>query len=759
MSWPRAEPLAVAAASPGAVRAGETEIGGLFTLLRRDLGRILLSVVAGLLLALVYLAVATPTYTASTSIFVDPRYRKMVGDDVVQGGVGVDLALIETQLSILRSDSVLGRVVDRLGLDKDEEFVPPQGTGMVATVRKALLGERPRLDPRVEAMEALARSVRIKRAQKTYVIDIDVQSRSPVRAAAVAAAMTSAYLADQTGVKVDEAARANVLIDARLAELRLAVRRAEDKIDDFKRSNRIVTSEGGFVGEQQLTRLTTELATARGVVAETRARLAQLETSMRAGGSADSLTEAIRSNVIQRLREQHAAVARREAALASQLQSRHPALIEVRSQLAEIRSQITAELRRIVRATRSESEVAANRLRELEGDIDRAKGEVTRSQTAQIQLRELERERDSSRSLLGVFLARAKETAQQQKLATPEARVISPPSIPVKPSRPIGWLVLGLGALAGMTLGTLRALVADHVDTTRADVAAVARPAARPQPEAPVDETRTFRGRVRPRRRVGSRIAPTLDPPSVAARLPAIEPAPLVRRTLRRLGTRGGAAGDVTMLDVMTAVGPEPRPSDEPFRRATDALLRRLASVRKAAETNVVMITSVRSRAGVSSIALALAYAAALAGRRTLLVDAAMRDADLSMTFARDLLQERPCVLDDPSHLAALIAVDAASGLRLLPAAFMNLDELADEQRARFTRGLELLARDYDLVVVDAGALTEDPGTAELAGIARQALLVTRDEIAEHEALRAGHHRMARAGARATAIIQNAAAA
>ena len=57
-------------------------------------------------------------------------------------------------------------------------------------------------------------------------------------------------------------------------------------------------------------------------------------------------------------------MSRRVASLASQLKSRHPVLIEARSQLGEIQAEIDAELRRISGALTTEHEVAMRRERE-----------------------------------------------------------------------------------------------------------------------------------------------------------------------------------------------------------------------------------------------------------------------------------------------------------------------------------------------------------------------------------------------------------
>ena len=444
----------------------ETDVGGLFDIIRRNLWKIVLASLATTLLALAYLAFAAPQYTAIATLFVDPRTRKVVSEEIVQGGFGSDLALIESQASIITSDAVLQRVVDKLKLTADPEYAPPQGQGLLSKLKALVITKPDGPNKTTQAISTLSQSIKVKRAQKSYVVDVEVSASSPVKAQRVAEAVVEAYLADQTAAKSAEAKRANALIDSRLGELRQQVQKAELRVDEFKKANKILTSEGGIVTEQQLTKLNGELITARAVAAEAKARQEQVQIALKSGGGPDVLPDALRSGLIQRLREQYAQVARREASLASQLQARHPVLIDVRSQLAEVNAQINAELKRIAASSGSEYQISTSRERDISAQLEKAKEDVTLSNTGQIKVRELEQEANASRELLKLFLARAKETQEQQNISTPDARVITPPSVPAKPSKPVPFLILGLGLLGGLGLGLASALISDHFDTS-----------------------------------------------------------------------------------------------------------------------------------------------------------------------------------------------------------------------------------------------------------------------------------------------------
>jgi uncharacterized protein involved in exopolysaccharide biosynthesis/Mrp family chromosome partitioning ATPase len=663
-------------------KTDEADLAGFFAILRQRWLSIVAFALAGVVLGVWYLEITPATYTASTTVFIEPRSRRIVADDVVQGGLGADAALIESQVAIIGSDAVLRRVVEKLELDKDPAFTPPPSEGGLLSRLKALVVKRPEpQDPKSRAIASLAGGLKVKRAQRTYVLEIEYSSSSALTAARIADEVAAAYIADQAASKAAEAGRANALIEARLDELREQVRRADTRVDEFKKANKILNSEGGVVSEQQLGRLNGELTTARAVAAEAKARFEQASAASAAGGNPEALPDAIRSSLIQRLREQHAQVARREAALSSQFQPRHPVVVEIRSQIAEIRNQIAAELKRIAQGANAEMQIALNREREVVRTLEQAKEEVARGNTAYIQLRELEGEANASRELLRQFLARSKETDAQQTMTPPDARVISPAAVPVKPARPIPWLVLGVGLFAGLGLGVARALVGDHLDSS-------------------------VRG--------GSDASRDTGLPLIAT-IPALAG---VGARLRALRGGAGAAGKAAYSDLLAALA---RPDDKASRDYRQSVLRLLSRIRSNEVTGraeTVLVVAPSTGSGGSATALALAYTAALQGERVLLVDAASQDAALSDVFARDLRQDRVVVLDNRDHLASIIVRDGRSGLHFLPIALADLRALKKSQRSRLVTGLTSLARGYDLVVIDGGPLLEDAtATSLLPGV------------------------------------------
>jgi polysaccharide biosynthesis transport protein len=366
--------------------------------------------------------------------------------------------------------------------------------------------------------------------------------------------------------------------------------------------------------------------------------------------------------------------------------------MDIRSQMTELKSQITSELKRVAATAKAEFQVAESRERELSRTLETAKLEVSRTNTAQIKLRELEQEVAASRELMRVFLARSKETDEQQKITTPDARVISPASVPTRPAKPIPALILAMGLLGGLATGLARALMIDHLDQSLRSASDI---------EARCGLTTLA-------------TIPELTSTGGAGRL--------------ALGRRRQASALETspFKDMIHAIADTSDRAEFNFRQSILRLLSRLRAEGEARGSQTVMLVSPDVDHGTTSTALCLAYAAALLGERVLLIDASSTDPALSNVLAGAIPQDRAIVLDDPTDLRSITTVDPRSGMVFLPIALADLRTLKTSQRQRLIKGLRTLAQDFDFVVIDGGAVRMDESANILLPVASQVAIIAR---------------------------------
>jgi polysaccharide biosynthesis transport protein len=117
------------------------------------------------LIGVVYLARATPRYTASTQVLLDQR-EKPPGLEVSDGGV--DNLYMENQLAILRSDSLLRRVVikERLAISQSDAKEPQSAE---LSKEMSIAAEE---QPILNAINSLRGALAISRSGEAQVLNI-----------------------------------------------------------------------------------------------------------------------------------------------------------------------------------------------------------------------------------------------------------------------------------------------------------------------------------------------------------------------------------------------------------------------------------------------------------------------------------------------------------------------------------------------------------------------------------------------------------
>ena len=404
-----------------------------------------------------------PRYRAASQILIGPTDLNVVDKALMPAAQTADANVIqvESETRILTSDRVLSRVVEREQLTSDPEF-GPGGKSLLSRLRTALgLGSGAKTgDAQLGALRALQKKVTAKRTERTYVVDLIVETGDPEKSARIANDIAQAYLDEQTAARAEASRRASDSLASRLNELRERVLRAEEQVETYKREHNIVGANGRLVDEQQLADLNNQLTLAKGRTAEAKARYDQILRLQRAGIDPGSTSEAVQSQTVGRLRDLYATAARQEANLAAELGPRHPWVIDARAQVRNARQQITDELARVTEANRTDYERALVNENSLASSLDALKGRSMDTSLAFVKLRELERESEASRAVYEAFLMRTRQMREQERLDTTNVRILSdaqPPADRAWPPRRLIMLLAGLiaGIVGGVGLAYL----------------------------------------------------------------------------------------------------------------------------------------------------------------------------------------------------------------------------------------------------------------------------------------------------------------
>ncbi len=569
------------------VKTEETSVGiaEFGAILRRRWKTIAATTAIVTTLGLGYAFTAKPSYMAATAIFIDPRNKASFQIEGTGTGAGYDPNLVDSQTLVIESDAVLRRVIADEKLQDDAEFANGPGDAASNTLRN------------------LQEAVKVKRPDRTYVVEIQVRTQSAEKSARLANAVARAYLSDGRDSKSETAQREQSWLETHLKQLQDRLKEAEARVESYKQDNKILGVEGKLVGEQQLSELNRGLVDAQRKAAEAKAALDQVEALRKSGRLPDSTAEALKSPVIDRLRGQLAEISRLDANARSTLGPRHPAAIEVTQQKADVQRLIREELERIAAGARSAYAVANGNVQALERQLERLKTDATSTNRTLLRLRELERAVDAQKAVYEKFL-RDKEQIARLTVDTPAGRVIAPAVPPQRRAWPNRPLILALSLFGGLFLGVALALLLETLSQAR--------------------KGRRKRGNLGSSQETTSSgwnpASPVPQPetlPELLAMLPpAADTGPNVR-WVGRNARQGGAPSGYPALDAVL------RAPQSAYSREIRNLAERIGAMLGSNPGATVMVTGMGSGHGSPALAANLAHALAARGFDILLVDGA----------------------------------------------------------------------------------------------------------------------------------------
>ncbi len=424
------------------------------TLWRR---RRFIALVAALFLALgvAFLLLSPPRYQSAAELIIDPLGLQVVKNEVSPDPQSADanVAVVENEMRVISSASVLNPVIDQEHLTDDPEFVGGSFlSNLFGAARQLFLPRQAGVDDaRLEALQALKKHLAVRRTERSFVVDVIVWTKDAAKSARIANAIVQTYITSSVSERADLARRSSVALQARLGQLSAQVNDVENRVETYKREHHLVDAEGHLVTNQQLAEINTRLTDAKTATAAAAAKLQQFETLK--AGAEGGISEAVDSPTLAQLRSQAAEVERHRAQLVLTLGPKHPELLNVDAELTGINAAIQAEVARIGASLRANYARALANQQTLQQAFDRLSVTATESSQALVKLRELEREAQANQTVYETFLARSRELGEQTAVDTTNIRLISAATEPLSKSNLSARLVLPAFLLLGLLLG------------------------------------------------------------------------------------------------------------------------------------------------------------------------------------------------------------------------------------------------------------------------------------------------------------------
>jgi len=656
----------------------------------RDIISILLRrkwVIIGIIMLVVFLtgfglSYVTPKFTSGAVMQINSRGIKTVDIEAVVAGLSTEEAAVSSEIDIITSRYLIGRVVDKLNLTEDSSFISSKELGFVKYIKEIpiikdifqfgkkdnqILPEEEKIRRiRVGVVTKLLSDLKVTSKTKSYTIKIKFISESPIKAALVANTVADEYLVNQLEVKFNETQRVNTWLNERIEELKKKVKFSEKAVQWFKEKHGLMETKGDTITDQQFSELNTQLILAKAKRAETQARLNSIVSDVNSRGI-ESVTEVLNSPLIQNLRRQEIELSRKASDLSTRYGYKHPKIINIKAEKKEIIKNIDREIGKIIKSLRNEVEIAGARVKTLEENLNSLQKDLKTSGRAEIQLAELEREMNANQTLYQSFLSRFKETTQEQELNQADARIISPAEIPIVPSYPRKFLVLMVGFFAGLAISIAVVALIEHLDN-------------------------------------GIRTPEDLE------KIYGIQ--------------------CVGMIPTIKSK----RPQDKVVKSQSSLFAETIRSVRTAIHFSnpdnppkVVMVTSSVPQEGKSLFSMSLARLTANAGCKVMLIDCDLRKPSIAKSLGKkDFKHTLGSILTSENY--DFYCEDEETGMHFIPslANTPNSQELLSSKRMETL--IEKLSHKYDLIVLDTPPIMALADSLTLSELADAVIFITRWE-------------------------------
>ena len=638
----------------------------------------------------------TPIYRAQAVVQLDTTQNTVIDLGAIFGGMSGTTGVIDTEVMVIGSKSLLARVAERQKLIEDPEFnwtLHPKRETFLGGVQKSIRGflgqDKTERDPfegmtaeqketviMESVVETLMGKVVVGRIGMTYLITVDVMSTSPETAARLADEVAEQYRVQQLEEKYEATRKATEWLQERVSGLREEVEDKERRVETFRAETGLLAAQGATLTEQQIAYMTGQRGTLQVEHDQARARYESIRRQIDSGVGVEGITttEVSASPLINDLKAQRAGILRRVADLETRVGERHPELISARNEVADIDRQINNEVNRIASNLESEWQVARQRLNSVQGEISRSTTQLQGNNINLVRLRELERDAETSRVLLEEFLARSKQTREQDALITADANILSKASVPFAPASPQKALNMIIGLLLGTIVGVGLALLAELFDMKISSTAEI-------------------------EQKLGA---------------PPIGSVPLIR-TASFLGLAQTNPADFLVENPLSAYAESIR-----YMRAA------IAFSDLDSETKTVAVTSSLPDEGKTSLVLSLGRMSAMSGSRTLVIDGDFRRRQL--TEIAGLSPEIGFVehLFGAGQLSDAIVKDRKTMLDILPLSLEGHTPHDVFGTRAFDDLLARLRSMYDLILIDTGPLLLMAEARVVAGKADKTILVVR---------------------------------
>lgn len=437
-------------------------------------GIVLVTIAATLIGILIALSLPS-AYLATVTVLIEPRNQSLVQVqevyDPTEGNSSNEY--LATQLELLRSRDLANRVVDRLKLYDDDQFLNDTASeSLTASLKKKLDWQRwlpglPEPEPvlpstpeqrRERAAVVLQTQIAVQTVSRTRLVRVHFLSSNPELAQRVATAIADTYIESGLESRLEASQRAGRWLSGKLGDLSADLQKAEKALQTYRDQNQIVGAGGnrGLI-DQELMENSQRLRDAQRTKTELSSTYTRIQAANNDPTRLELITALLQDAGVQKAR---AALLDAEQALKQVQQrygSRHPQMAISLNNLQSVRRAFNEQLQNAAEGVRNQYEIALETERQQSQVVSATSSRALALDRKQFELGVLERNVQTNRQLYDLFLQRFKETDSVASYEPLNARITDSALLPKSPVQPDRQKIVLTAMLVGLLLGVLLA--------------------------------------------------------------------------------------------------------------------------------------------------------------------------------------------------------------------------------------------------------------------------------------------------------------
>lgn len=422
-------------------------------MLKRHFKLIAYCLFIGVILSAIYLIFATPRYTASAAILINPS--PLHATSANNGSL-----LVAGQAELLKSGALLQKAAEKAGI-----FDNLKNTGsatLLSSVKGELLGAKDNLQTskrqsvRNARFQTFRKGVSARQVGNSAVIEVSYTSRNPKRAMNYANIIAAAYLDDELEAYHERILRSKAWLEQQSEATHHELRR-EGIVQAKETGGMVAPQKMVSLSDQQLSELNSSLVFARSEAAQSKAQYELVQAIIDKGPSEIATSDPLRNRMITKLRNEYIELSRHANRIKRTQGEEHKAYRNLSQQMTDIEAIIMDEYKRVAASYKNTYEVAQARADILTKELSHARGFSTMG-AGSGQSVAAGNGGGAKQNLYALMLNNYNQHINSF-IPQASARIITPATMPTEASWPKTSFILLLGLIIGGLVGIILAVM------------------------------------------------------------------------------------------------------------------------------------------------------------------------------------------------------------------------------------------------------------------------------------------------------------